>query len=222
MKKITLIVAMLLVVTSGKAQQLYLETGKTISLFDYNNSQGNSLENLQSSSHSFMAIGYKNQIFTKNVNWSLGVIYAGYGAIGSEDSIDNFMEWDLNYVALNTGLDYALFNVEKLTLYVKGTVSVGFLVQGTQTLNNMVFNLKDNNDFDNTLIDFRGGAGFLHPISENLSFYVQYMYGKSLDLAESKEKLRIVSNNLSFGLLINLPKVEKSKKKLMNQTSNPK
>ena len=63
MKKITLIVAMLLVVAIGTAQQLYLETGKTISSFDYKTSQGNSLENLQSSSHSFMAIGYKNQIF---------------------------------------------------------------------------------------------------------------------------------------------------------------
>lgn len=132
------------------------------------------------------------------------------------------MEWDLNYVAFNAGLDYSLFSVEKFTFYVKGKVSVGSLVQGTQTLNNMVFNLKDNDDFDNTLIDFRGGAGLSHPISKNLSFYVQYMYGKSLDLATSKEELRIVSNNLNFGLLISLSKVEKNKKKLMNQISNPK
>ena len=222
MKKITLTITLLLVVTIGAAQQFYLETGKTISSFDYKTSQGNSLDNLQSSSHSLMAIGYKNQIFIKDLNWSLGAIYAGYGAIGSEDSIDNFMEWDLNYVAFNTGLDYSLFSFEKFTFYVKGTVSVGFLVQGTQTLNNMVFNLKDNDDFDNTLIDFRGGAGFSHPISENLSFYVQYMYGKSLDVATSNEELRIVSNNLNFGLLINLSKVEKNKKKLKNQISNPK
>jgi hypothetical protein len=50
------------------------------------------------------------------------------------------------------------------------------------------------------------GAGFSHPISENLSFYVQYMYGKGLDMASGDEELKISYSNVGFGLLINISK----------------
>lgn len=89
---------------------------------------------------------------------------------------------------------------------------MAFLLQGTQTVNNMVIDLKNNDNFDKTLYDFRGGFGFSHPISDNLSFYVQYMRGRSITLKEGvantpdQEELRIVSDNISFGLFINISK----------------
>lgn len=209
MKKITLML-LLLTATISTAQQLYVEGGKTMSSFDYKNSQGNSLDNLQGTAHSFMAIGYRNQLFIKNLHLSLGTSYAGYGAIGSDDTLGNYMEWDVNYLEFNTGLDYELFKVKKAKFYIKGTASMGFLLQGTQTFNNRVIDLKNRDDFDKTLFDFRAGFGFSHPISENLSFYAQYMHGRSLNLREGtaniadQEELRIVSDNISFGLLLNI------------------
>jgi hypothetical protein len=122
------------------------------------------------------------------------------------------MEWDVNYVEFNTGLEYELFKIKKAKFYVKGTASIAFLVQGTQTINNMVIDLKNQDDFDKAVFDFRAGVGFSHPISENLSFYVQYMHGKSLKLkdgtanTDDQEELRYVSDNISFGLLINIAK----------------
>ena len=218
MKKITLML-LLLTATIATAQQLYVEGGKTMSSFDYKNSQGNSLDNLQATAHNFMAIGYRNQLFTKNLHLSLGTSYAGYGAIGSDDTVGNYMEWDVNYLEFNTGLDYELFKVKKAKFYIKGTASMAFLLQGTQTHNNMVIDLKNKDDFDKTLFDFRAGFGFSHPISENLSFYAQYMHGKSLKLKEGtasttdQEELRIVSDNISFGLLLNISKKEAPAKK---------
>ena len=209
MKKITLML-LLLTATIATAQQLYVEGGKTMSSFDYKNSQGNSLDNLQSTAHSFMAVGYRNQLLIKNLHLSFGTSYAGYGAIGSDDTVGNYMEWDVNYLEFNTGLDYELFKVNETKFYLKGTASVAFLLQGTQTFNNRVIDLKNRDDFDKTLFDFRAGFGFSHPISENLSFYAQYMHGRSLTLKEGtantadQERLRIVSDNISFGLLLNI------------------
>lgn len=194
----------------GTAQQLYIEAGKTVSSFDYNNSQGQGLDNLQASNHSFLALGYRDQVFAKNLNGSFGVAYAGYGAIGSDDTVGNFMEWDANYLEFNLGLDYELFKINKTAIYIKGASSAAFLMQGTQTLNNKVINLKNTDDFNKTIFNFRIGLGFLQPISENLSFYAQYMYGKSLtlksgtDSTATLEELKIVSKNISFGLLINI------------------
>ncbi|MDB9732879.1 PorT family protein [Polaribacter sp.] len=209
MKKYILML-LLLTATIATAQQFYIEGGKTMSSFDYKNSQGNSLDNLQATAHSFMTIGYRKQLFIKNLHLSLGTSYAGYGAIGSDDALGNYMEWDVNYLEFNTGLDYELFKLKKAKFYIRGLASVAFLLQGTQTLNNMVINLKNKDDFDKTLFDFRAGFGFSQPISENLSFYAHYMRGKSLKLKEGtantadQEELRIVSDNISFGLLINI------------------
>ena len=183
-----------------------------MSSFEYKNSEGNGLDNLHATSQSFMTMGYRNQIFTKNLYGSLGTSYAGYGAIGSDDTVGNFFEWNVNYLEFNVGLDYELFKANKFQFYLKGTASIEFMLQGTQTLNNMVIDLKNNDDFDKTLFDFRGGFGLSHPISDQLSFYVQFMYGRSLKLKEGTantddlEELKLVSKNLSFGLLINLPK----------------
>lgn len=211
MKKITLLL-LVLVATTTFAQQIYIEGGKTLASFDYKNSQGVRLDNLQATPHSFMTVGYRDQLFIKNLNISLGTSYAGYGAIGSDDTVGNYMEWDVNYLEFNTGLDYKLFKIKKAHVYIKGTASVAFLVQGTQTINNKVIDLKNQDDFDKNVFDFRAGFGFTHPISENLAFYVQYMRGKSLKLkdgmavTDDQEELRYVSDNISFGLLINIAK----------------
>lgn len=207
MKNYVLVFLLLVTTTLVTAQQIYLETGKTSSLFEYNNSQGVKLQNLQSTNHNFMAIGYRDRVVSnQKIKGSIGLRYMGYGTIGSDDKVGNFMQWDVNYLEIESGLDYPIFSIKKMTFYIKGTTSLGFLVQGTQTINNTVINLKKVEDFDKPLIDFRLGAGFSHPISENLSFYVQYMYGKSLVWVAKPEKLRIESNNISFGLLVNLSK----------------
>jgi hypothetical protein len=202
MKKITFIL-LLLTATITTAQQLYVEGGKTMSSFNFKNSQGNTLANLQASAHSFMAIGYRNPVLFDKMYASLGASYAGYGAIGSTDAVGNFMEWDTNYLEVNVGADYEFYTYKNFTFYAKTALSLGFFLQGVQTFNNKVIDLK-NSDLDKVSLDFRTGLGFSHPISENLSFYAQYVHGKTFDSASGNEKLRIKSNNVGFGLLIDI------------------
>jgi len=170
MKKITFLVLFLAVTSISTGQHLYVESGIASTSFEYKNSQGASLENLQATNHSFMAIGCKNQLFTEKLIGSIGLNYAGYGAIGSDDALGNFMEWNVNYVGLNLGLDYTLFSIKKASIYLNGGISVAFFTQGTQTLNSSIIDLKNNDDFDTTLVNMQIGTGFSHPISDNLSF----------------------------------------------------
>jgi hypothetical protein len=206
------LVLLILLATSSFAQQIYIEGGKTLSSFDYKNSQGERLDNLQATPHSFMSAGYRNQIFTKKLNFSIGASYAGYGAVGSDDNVGNYLKWDTNYLEINTGLDYEIFKINKFKFYLKGTASAAFLLQGTQIINKKVIDLKNQDDFDQTVFDFRAGFGFLHTISNNLSFYLEYMNGRSLIIrqvtavTDNQETLRYLSDNVSFGLLINISK----------------
>lgn len=193
--------------TIASAQQLYLEAGKTSSSFDYKNSQGERLDNLQASNHTFMSLGYRDNLASsEKLNGSLGIGYAGYGAIGSDNTLEGILEWNVNYLELNAGLDFNLFAIHDSAFYLKGLFSTGVLLQGTQSFNNEVINLKNADDFDKTMFSFKAGAGFLHPVSNEWSFYVQYLFGKSLNQSgnDDYESLRIESHNICFGALIEL------------------
>lgn len=193
------------------SQQLVLETGKAITSFDYKNSRGNELDNLQSTNQNYMYVGYIANIFKEFIHASLGVNYSTYGAIGSDTNVNNYFEWETSYVGLNIGLDFKLFKIKKFNFYAKSTFSSEFIIQGTQTLNNTVYDLVGEDDFDQTNYFFRAGTFIDYPISENMKLFIQYMGGKSKQMRNSvsnsdQEKLRLVSHNFGFGLFINLKK----------------
>lgn len=204
MKKNIKLLLLLLITALGYSQQIYFEAGKTQSSFDYLNSKEQKLDNLQSTSHSFLAIGYRNQLFLEKLNGSLGIAYAGYGAIGSDDTVGNFMEWNVNYLEFKAGLDYELIKIKETSIYVKGTSAAAIFIQGTQVLNSSVINLKSNEDFNTLVFNFNTGMGFSQPISKELKMYAQYMFGKTLNMASSNENLKIISSSISFGLLIKI------------------
>ena len=205
-KKITLKLLFFILTTVASAQQLYLEAGKVSSSFDYKNSQGVGLDNMHATTNSFMTVGYRSRIFTEKLKMSFGLGYAGYGAVGSDDVLGNMMTWDVNYLELGAGLDFRLLSINKSAFYVKAMTTVGFLTQGTQTLNNRVIDLKNQDDFDQAMVNFKAGVGFSHPVSDDLSFYVQYLVGKSANQADDgdNESLKIKNHNISFGVLIEL------------------
>ncbi|WP_372753555.1 hypothetical protein [Mariniflexile sp.] len=208
LKKTTQIVLFFLLTTVTWAQEIYIETGKASTSFDYKDSEGSSLDNLYATTHSFLAMGYKTKVFNEKIIAGLGVAYSGYGATGSDNAIEHIMAWDANYLEFNLGLDYRLFNINKAAFYAKGAVATGVLLEGTQTLNDEIIDLKGVDDFKNPMISYKAGASVLYPVANDLSFYIQYMYGKSLNLSNSAdgESLKIKSNNISFGVVIKLLK----------------
>lgn len=205
-KKVTQLLLFFIITTATSAQQFYLESGKTLSSFDYKDSQNVGLDNLQATTHSSMAIGYRSKFISEKLKGSIGVGYSGYGAIGSDAVLEGVLEWDINYFELGVGLEYNVFKIHDLEFFLKGIATTGFLIQGTQSLNDEIINLKNNDDFNNAMISYKVGAGFLYPVSKELSFYIQYLFGKSLNQADDgdNESLRIKTHNIGFGVLINL------------------
>ncbi|AMC11825.1 hypothetical protein Lupro_11360 [Lutibacter profundi] len=191
------------------SQQLVIEIGKSITNFDYKNSQGNELDNLQSTNQSYMYVGYRTNIFKDFIFASLGTNYSTYGSIGSDNVLNNYFEWETSYLGLNVGLDFRVFKIKKVNFYVKSTFSSEFIIQGTQQLNNTVYDLVGADDFDQTNYFFRVGTFVDYSISKQMTLFFQYMGGKSKQLRSSvsnidQEKLRLVSHNFGFGLFINL------------------
>jgi hypothetical protein len=190
-------------------QQLYFELGTTVSAFDYENSQGRPLDNLLSQSKSYYGMGYRQSINDgKTLFLSLGASYNSYGAIGSEASVDNYFEWDVSYIGLKAGLGIKLFELRDLTFLANVSAASEFLVRGTQTINNDVFNLVGEEEFNNTIFFFRGGVEMQYPISRSTAIFVGYTFGRSvlINSAEVAESLKLNAHHFGLGFIINLPK----------------
>ncbi len=208
MKKKLLSLLVVLISLSGYSQQLYMEYGSTISSFDYENSRGQPLDNLLSKSKSYFGMGYRHTLNdAKTLFLRAGATYNSYGAIGSEPSVDNYFAWDVSYLGIKAGVDVKLLQLRDLTFLLNGSVASEFLVRGNQTINNDVFNLVGEEEFNNNILFFRAGVSMQYPISNNTAIYAGYSYGKSvlINSGESEEKLKLNAHQFGIGFIINLP-----------------
>lgn len=208
MKKSLLNYLFFLFSISGYCQQLYMEYGSTISAFDYKNSQGLPLNNLLSKSKSYFGMGYRQVVNKrKTLFLTAGLSYTNYGAIGSERSVDNFFEWDVSYLGIKAGADIRLFQIQDLSFFAKASVASEFLIRGNQTINNDVFNLVGEEEFNNNILFLRAGIGLQYPISNSTAIYAGYSYGKSVLISsgENAEKLKLGAHQFGIGFIINLP-----------------
>ncbi|MDP5158767.1 MAG: outer membrane beta-barrel protein [Flaviramulus sp.] len=208
MHKKLLVIVVSLISFSSFSQQLYMELGSTLSSFDYENSQGLPLDNLLSTSKSYFGMGYRQVINNeKTLFLALGASYNNYGAIGSENSIDNFFEWDVSYLGVRAGLDYKLFQLRDLSFFAKGSIASEFLIRGNQIINNDVFNLVGEEEFNNNILFLRLGVGLQYPISNSTAIFSGYSYGKSvlINSGENAEKLKLNAHQFGIGFIINLP-----------------
>ena len=162
-------------------------------------------------SQNYVEAGFRHTIFTEGLQLGLGLSYNSYGAIGSDDALNNYFAYNVDYLGINLGIDYTVFNYRDLGFFVKVGGSYEHLVQGTQTINNSVRNLtNDGEEFDAGAIFYRGGAGFSYPLSEKTKLYVQYTYGQSLALKDgansaSSEELKYITHMAGIGLQVNFP-----------------
>lgn len=190
-------------------QLMFVEIGQTFSSFDYQNSLGGTLENLQSKNASYLNAGYQVQLPGDKLNIIIGGVLTNYGAVGSDALLGNFFEWDITYAGIQTGISYYFARSKAFQFFVKPTVSLEYLVRGTQTLNNQVFDLKGEAEFSNLLLVPRIAVGMQYPISNKAALFLSYNFGRTYSLVnsgpEDNEKLNINTHNIGLGIVIQLP-----------------
>lgn len=196
----------------AQSQQLYFEINKTSSKFEYKNSQGDELTNILPKTNNNMALGMRFQGIKDKLSITTGLTYNSYGAVGSDPILDNRYEWDVTYVGVNVGLDYKLFELRELKFSIKGTVGSEFLVQGSQTLNNQVYNLVKEKEFNQSFFMVNAGIAVQNPINDRAVIYGQYMVGKSFTAFQENtidsEELNFFAHGFGIGVILKLPNTD--------------
>lgn len=206
MRTLLLFTFLILYITTLNSQQISMEAGKNISSFTYTNSQGENLENLQSTNNTFMYLGYRRSIFFKRFFLNAKALYNTYGATGSDRVLDNYYEWNTTYLGPGFGLEYEIAHAGNFIFSLKVDASAEFLIQGTQTINNQVYNLFDQDDFDTSIYFLRGGLNIQYEVSNKIAVFTEYEYGQSGSFSSTTGDLTIGVHNFGLGLLINVSK----------------
>lgn len=187
------------------AQQFMFGLGRVSSSFDYKDSQGNGLDNLFPVSNFSYELGYRTPL-SKKVFVSGIAVLTRYGSFGSDQVYNNGYSWDLKYAGVGAELDLEFYQKRGLALLASLSAEAQFLLQGVQQINNQVFRLRGEEQFDRPFLFVRPGLGLNYCLSRHLAFMVRYRYGKGFPIGKSTdpEILRINSHTISIGLLVNL------------------
>lgn len=200
---------MMLLTAMMHAQVIYGELGQALSNFSYENSLGGSLDNLQAGSNTNMAIGYKIPLRGDRAGILIGGQWSNYSARGGDALTDTYFDWDVSYLGLDLGIDYTFARAREFTFFIGFRTSIEYLVNGTQQVNNQVFDLRTENEFDNLLFVPRLGIGVQYPLSRSAALYARYQYGRSFSLVDRNpdddEKLQIITHHFGLGIVIKLP-----------------
>ena len=193
-----------------QAQELYLDGGKSVTTFKFKDALSNELNDLQSTNHSYVDVGYRGKLFTESIFFVGGLGVHSYGAVGN-DSFGNYLDWETTYASLYAGIDAEIFKIKAFSFHMKGTVGPEVMLQGTQTLNNLVFDILNEQDFDTPFVFIRGAASFEYSVSETIAVFFQYRFGRGSQINnnESGADLTYISNDYGIGLIFKLKKKDK-------------
>lgn len=199
-------------ISASNGQSVYLKTGKIISTFHYKDSKSNPLTNLRSCVQNNLGIGFRTSIHHSKFHFSCGAAYNRYGSMGSNPVLGSYYEWDATLLGVNVGFDYEffepplLYNTQKgFSFCLKTNVASEFLVSGMQNLNNQIYNLAGQEEFDRPFYFLRGGIDVNYYISKKLHVFLEYMGGINFLIGNynNQEQLHIETHNISIGLSIN-------------------
>ena len=107
MKNVILVIWLTSCFAVASGQQLSVTYGRMFSHFDYEDSQGNSLEGLSGTWGNAIMLGYRAPI--AKTKWYIDTgnpASMNIAQKGSDKALDNYYEWDVHYVGLNVGVDF--------------------------------------------------------------------------------------------------------------------
>lgn len=189
---------------SGFSQRINIESGQSISNIAFEDRAGNKIANVAADANSYLKLGYSQSILTQGLNLNGLLCYNRYGATASDRILNNYYNWDLSYLGLNIGLGYDILKSGDFTFSVLGEASSEFLMQGKQTINNQVYKLQGEEDFDSPIYMFRGGMSIDYKVTNIISLYTAYTYGGGSPFKKTANKFNYNVHNIGVGIRINI------------------
>lgn len=201
-----------------RGQQIFVQGGMLRSEFLYKNSKGERIEGLVPLKNFAMAAGIRKPFKKFDSKWFylLGATYEVYATRGtSQDAYRNYYEWKATYLGVSAGVERDLFTIRSRRKNNKGTtfftrlaVNPAFLIKGSQTLNNDVYDLRGTEQFNAPYLFGRATFGANYCVSNRVAIIGEYSFAKGLrmpiNVGDDEEKLGYRAHVFTTGVVIAL------------------
>jgi hypothetical protein len=187
-----------------QAQELFFTTGKNFTKYDYKNSLGMSNPNIRNGEGSFYQLGmaFNLNIFRSydEISYAVSLVYNQLNAVGGS-SVSNYA-WNTNYLGIQNELNYILFqDYDSFKVKTKLGFATSTIIKGEQYINNVVYDISNQEEFKGILIQPNIGIDFHYSIDRVLEISVGYEYSKAFNVSNtSAEKLSFTNNQIHLGL----------------------
>ena len=198
MRKLLLLVVIVLSVQHIHAQEIYLQTGKNYTQYDYKSDNG-STPSLQAGSGNFYEIGYSMNLNNEKLKYAIGMSLYEYNAIGGNQV--NSYSWNTQYMGAQNTLSYAFVKAGGFEGSVNAGLGIATLIYGKQNSNGQYLDLTSQKEFSGLWIAPKLGLTASYNVNNDIYLSLGYGYSKSYNLSNStSEKLSFNTNQIQFGV----------------------
>jgi hypothetical protein len=198
MKKLALGISMLLGFSMAYAQEIYFQTGKNFTNYDY---EGNSSDspNLQAGSGNFYEVAYVMTLNNEKLKYAVGLSLNEYNAIGGDSS--SSYSWNTQYMGIDNTFSIAFVNWNGLQASANGGIGISSLIYGKQNLNGQYLDLSSQKEFSGLWIAPKLGITGSYNVDNDIYLSFGYAYSKNFNVSNnSDEKLSFNNNQIQFGV----------------------
>jgi len=198
MKKLLLIALIALSFQHIQAQEIYLQTGKNYTQYDYK-SDTSSSPSLQSGSGNFYEIGYVMTLNNEKLKYAVGLSLNEYNAIGGD--INSSYSWNTQYLGVQNTFSIAFVKKRGFEASANGGLGISTLIYGKQNLNGQFLDLSSQKEFSGLWIAPNLGLKASYNVDNDIYLSLGYTYSKSFNLSNSTdEKLSFNNSQIQFGV----------------------
>lgn len=198
MRKLLLLVVFVFSIPNMHSQEIYLQTGKNYTQYDYK-SDTNSSPNLQAGSGNFYEIGYIMKLNNESLKYAVGLSLNEYNAIGGD--INSSYSWNTQYMGVENTLSIAFLNTGGFQASANGGLGISTLIYGKQNLNGQYLDLSSQKEFTGIWIAPNLGLTASYNVDNDIYLSLGYTYSKSFNVSNSTdEKLSFNNSQIQFGV----------------------
>jgi len=198
MKKLALGICMLLGFSMAYGQEIYFQTGKNFTNYDYKDNSSDS-SSLQAGSGNFYEVGYVMTLNNEKLKYAVGLSLNEYNAIGGD--INSSYSWNTQYMGIDNTFSIAFVNWNGLQASANGGVGISSLIYGKQNLNGQYLDLSSQKEFSGLWIAPKLGITGSYNVDNDIYLSFGYAYSKSFNVSNStEEKLSFNNNQIQFGV----------------------
>ena len=189
---------------ASQLQEIYLNTGKNFTKYDYKNSFGQSNPNLQSGSGNFYEIGLIKPLVREHFLYSVGLSLNEYNAVGG--NVANTYSWDTKYLGIKGGLAYSFFPMgddpdHNLDFLVHAGILGESIIYGKQKIDGVYYDLVHQEEFSGIVLEASIGCQFKYQIPSFGFLSIGYNFGQTTNISKStEEKLSFITHQLQLGV----------------------